>query len=86
MIKTLEKVDVLGDLDLAKIWGGFWEGFGTLKNLIFAVLGKFLGRLGRRGGKGKKRKEKEREEREGTLRYRRGDCLYKGRLPWKPPL
>ena len=66
MIKNLEKVNVFWDLHLARIWGGFWEGFGRLKTSIFAFLGKFLGRLGRKEGK---RRKKEREEREGTLRY-----------------
>ena len=70
MIKNIEKNDVFWDLDLARIWGGFWEGFGGLKTSIFALLGKFLGRLGRREGKGKNKRKKDREEREGTLNYR----------------
>ena len=67
MITNIEKIDVFWDLDLARIWGRFWEGLGRLKTSIFALLGKFLGRLGRREGKGKKRRKKEREEREGRL-------------------
>ena len=67
MIKNIEKIDVFWDLDLARIWGRFWEGLGRLKTSIFALFGKFLGRLGRREGKGKKRRKKEREERDQRL-------------------
>ena len=63
MMKNLEKNNVFWDLDLEGILGRFWEGFGKPKTSIFALLGKFLGRLGRREGKGKKRRKKEREER-----------------------
>ena len=67
MAENLEKIDVFWDFDLENILGGFGEGFGRPKTSIFALLGKFLGRLGRREGKGKKRRKKEREEREGRL-------------------
>ena len=59
MTKNLEKIDVFWDLDLERILGGFWEGFGQPKTSIFALLGKFLGRLGKEKGKGKKGRKKE---------------------------
>ena len=79
-------------LDLERILGGFWEGLGK-------VLGRFwegFGRTKKRKREKKERQkesEKKKEKREGReggrpqlsiLALRR--YLYKGRLPWKPPL
>ena len=78
------------------IWKGFWKDFGRIlegfwrpKTSIFALLGRFLGRLGRRKGKSKKRRKKK-EGKEGPTTQLSilalGRYLYKGRLldaTWK---
>ena len=64
--KIGEKLHVFWDVDFGRILGGFWEGFGMPKTSIFALLGKFLGRLGRREGRRKK---------EGKKRGKRGRGL-----------
>ena len=81
MTKNLEKINVFGDLDLESILGGFWEGFGRPKTSIFALLGKFLGRLGRRETKGKKKKEKKKGREAPNTQLQSltlGRYLYKG--------
>ena len=41
-VKTDEKMNVFWDIDFGRILGGFWEGFGMPKSLIFAVFSMFF--------------------------------------------
>ena len=40
--KTDAKLNVFWDIDFGRILGGFWEGFGMPKSLIFAVFSMFF--------------------------------------------
>ena len=37
-----EKSSLFGDLDLGRILGPFWEGFGTPRSMIFAFVDSFF--------------------------------------------
>ena len=42
IVKNLEKIDVFWDFVFGGILGGFWEGFGRPKTLIFALFSMFF--------------------------------------------
>ena len=41
--KCVQKSCVFWNIDLEGFWGGFWEGFGTPKSLIFTIFSMFFG-------------------------------------------
>ena len=42
MVKNLEKINVFWDFVFGGILGGFWEGFGRPKSMIFALFSMFF--------------------------------------------